>query len=192
MARIIESKSRLITTKSVKRQQFTLRMNYPVEYGWKGRWSTDVWRRSASAEQHVSGPVSFLAEAPGRAPEVALMNWPRQDYAVESILDRAPGDLVRILQDAKRTSLAFLYWIQTELGHSEVKLRPDMMGTADGFSKYPYVRESRRMIAKGRVLEQDIVDEFWPGPRARPFDDSIGIGFYMVDIHPCGANERAA
>jgi len=40
------------------------------------------------------------------------------------------------------------------------------------------------------VLEQDIVDEFWSGPRARSFDDSIGIGFYMVDIHPCGANER--
>ena len=26
--------------------------------------------------------------------------------------------------------------------------------------------------------------------RARWFDDSIGTGFYMVDIHPCGANER--
>jgi len=46
------------------------------------------------------------------------------------------------------------------------------------------------MLAKGRVTEQDIVDEYWPGPRARWFDDSIGIGFYMVDIHPCGANER--
>ena len=71
-----------------------------------------------------------------------------------------------------------------------MKLRPDIMGTADGLSKYPYIRESRRMVASGRVIEQDIVDEYWPGPRARWFDDSIGIGFYMVDIHPCGANER--
>jgi hypothetical protein len=64
------------------------------------------------------------------------------------------------------------------------------MDTADGFSKYPYIRESRRMIARGRVVEQDIVDEYNPGPRARWFDDSVGTGFYMVDIHPCGAKER--
>jgi hypothetical protein len=62
------------------------------------------------------------------------------------------------------------------------------MDTADGLSKYPYVRESRRLVAQGRVIEQDIVDH--PGPRAKAFPDSVGIGFYMVDIHPCGANER--
>jgi hypothetical protein len=122
--------------------------------------------------------------------EIALMNWPRQDYAAESILDREPGDVARILQQAKRTSLAFLYWLQHDLNHPELMLRPDLMDTADGFSKYPYVRESRRLVARGRVLEQDIVEEDQPGPRARWFDDSIGIGFYMVDIHPCGANER--
>ena len=65
-----------------------------------------------------------------------------------------------------------------------------MMGTADGMSKYPYIRESRRMIAQTRVTEQDIVDEYHKGPRARWFADSVGSGFYMVDIHPCGANER--
>src|ERR1019366_1064881 len=67
--------------------------------------------------------------------------------------------------------------------------RPDVMGTPDGFSKYPYIRESRRMLARGRVVEQDIVDEYQPGPRARWLDDSIGTGFYITCIHPCGANE---
>jgi hypothetical protein len=64
------------------------------------------------------------------------------------------------------------------------------MGTADGLSKYPYIRESRRIRAQGRVVEQDIVEEQQPGPRARWFEDSVGTAFYMVDIHPCGANER--
>ena len=118
------------------------------------------------------------------------MNWPRQDYAAESILDREPGDLARILQAAKRTSRAFLYWLQHDLGHPELKLRSDVMDTADGFSKYPYIRESRRLLTRGRVVEQDIVEEYQPGPRARPFDDAIGTGFYMVDIHPCGSGER--
>ena len=66
------------------------------------------------------------------------------------------------------------------------------MDTTDGFSKYPYIRESRRIVARARVAEQDIVivEDTQPGPRARLFDDSVGVGFYMVDIHPCGANER--
>ena len=63
------------------------------------------------------------------------------------------------------------------------------MESADGLSKYPYIRESRRMQAKGRVAEQDLnIDT--DNARARWFEDSIGTGFYMVDIHPCGANER--
>ena len=64
------------------------------------------------------------------------------------------------------------------------------MGTADGMSKYPYIRESRRMLARERVTEQDIIEDYQTGPRARWFADSVGVGFYMVDIHPCGANER--
>ena len=76
-------------------------------------------------------------------------------------------------------------------GYPELRLRNEVMGTADGLSKYPYIRESRRIVPRtGRVVEQDIVAEFQSGSRARWFDDSVGTGFYMVDIHPCGASER--
>jgi hypothetical protein len=64
------------------------------------------------------------------------------------------------------------------------------MGTADGLAQMPYIRESRRLQAKGMVREQDIVFENSPRARAAHFADSIGTGFYMVDIHPCGANEK--
>jgi hypothetical protein len=175
----------------LKRQQFTLHMNYPVEYGWKGPVEYRMYGDDPPVPNNMSpGPFFSWRRLRAQPPEIALMNWPRQDYAAESVLDRTPADQARILQEAKRTSIAFLYWIQHELGHGEVKLRPDIMGTADGLSKYPYIRESRRMLALTRVVEQDIVDQYWPGPRARWFDDSVGIGFYMVDIHPCGANER--
>ena len=175
----------------VKRQQFTLRMTYPVEYGWKGPVEYQMYGEDPPVPNNMSpGPFFSWRQLRSQPPQIGLMNWPRQDYAVESILDRTPADLARVLQEAKRTSIAFLYWIQDALGHPEVKLRPDIMGTADGLSKYPYVRESRRMTASSRVIEQAIVDGYWPGPRARWFDDSVGIGFYMVDIHPCGANER--
>jgi hypothetical protein len=175
----------------LKRQDFTLRMNYPAEFGWRGAFEYRFYGDDSPVPNNMSpGPFFSWRRLRVAPTELALMNWPRQDYAAESILDREPSDLARILQTAKQTSLAFLYWMQHDLKHPEIGLRADTMGTADGMSKYPYIRESRRMLAKGRVVEQDIVEELQTGPRARWFDDSVGTGFYMVDIHPCGANEK--
>lgn len=174
-----------------KRQDFTLKVNYPAEYGWRGTFEYKMYGEDPPIPNNMSpGPFFAWRRLQQKPAQIALMNWPRQDYAAESLLDRTPEDLARVLQTAKRTSLAFLYWLQHDLGHPELVLRADVMGTQDGFSKYPYIRESRRMLAEGRVVEQDIVDEYQKGPRARAFGDSIGTGFYMVDIHPCGANER--
>jgi hypothetical protein len=188
-------------------QPFTLRLYYPVELGWKGyvqyRMFGDEppipnnqtplpffsWRRMLAASNFTGGG------APG---DLALINWPRQDYHSESLLDRIPLDTARVLQQAKRVSFAFLYWLQTDLprddgagnGYPELRLRPEVMGTADGLSMFPYIRESRRIRGRTRVVEQDIVSEYQPQARARWFADSVGTAFYMVDIHPCGANER--
>ena len=175
----------------LKQQDFTLRMNYPKEFGWRGVFEYKFYGDDPAIPNNMSpGPFFSWRRLRVEPTELALMNWPRQDYAAESLLDRTPADLARILQTAKRTSLAFLYWMQHDLNHPEIAMKADAMGTPDGFSKYPYIRESRRMLARGRVVEQDIVEEYQKGPRARWFDDSVGTGFYMVDIHPCGANER--
>jgi len=186
-------------------QPFSIRLNYPLEFGWKGIVQYVMYGDDAPVPNNMS-PRPFFpwrrVLAPKNfqdpVPELALINWPRQDYHDESILDRNAPDQARILQQAKRVSFSFLHWLHTEIaypgragkGHPELKLRPDLMDTADGLSKYPYIRESRRIRARGRVVEQDIVDEYQTGARARWAADSVGTGFYMVDIHPCGANER--
>jgi hypothetical protein len=188
-------------------QPFTIRMNYPVEFGWKGSFTYTVfgdelpvpnnmspgpfftWRRLLAVKNFVNGAVPR---------DVVLMNWPRQDYHDESVLDKSPREAARILQAAKRVSYAFLYWMQTDIprddrngaGYPGIMLRRDVMGSEDGLSKYPYIRESRRMKSSTRVVQGDIVAESQSGSRARWFSDSVGTGFYMVDIHPCGANER--
>ena len=111
------------------------------------------WRRLVARK-------NFTGE---NAPEdLALMNWPRQDYHEESLLDRTPEDTARILQAAKNVSMSFLYWLQNDVprddgngkGYPGFRLRKDVMESADGLSKYPYIRESRRMQAQGRVAEQ--------------------------------------
>jgi hypothetical protein len=180
----------------VKRQGFSLRVYYAEEFGWKGWVQYRMYGEDPPVPNNMSpGPFfpwrrlldarNFSAGVPH---DVALINWPRQDYAAESPLDQPPATLAAILQRAKQTAQAFLCWLAGD--HPELKLRADMMGTSDGMSKYPYIRESRRMLAKTRVTEQDIVEDYQSGPRARWFTDSVGVGFYMVDIHPCGANER--
>jgi len=189
-------------------QPFSLRITYPTDYGWRGAFQYTMFGEDPPIPNNMSPRPFFpwrrlLAKknftGPNAPEDLALMNWPRQDYHDESILDRTPLDQARILQQAKRVALSFLHWLQTDLerddgkgkGYPELRLRKDVMGTDDGLSRHPYIRESRRLIpARDRVIEQDIVAEYQSGPRARWYDDSVGTGFYMVDIHPCGANER--
>ncbi|MEK7408976.1 MAG: FAD-dependent oxidoreductase [Acidobacteriota bacterium] len=188
-------------------QPFSFRLSYAPELGWKGPVQYSMFGEDPPIPNNQS-PRPFFAwrrllarknfAGPSSPPEVALINWPRQDYHDESLLDRTPEAFARVLQQAKRLSLSFLYWLQTDLarddrqgnGYPELVLRPDVMGTEDGLSKYPYIRESRRIKARATVLEQDIVAEHQTGARARWCADSVGTAFYMVDIHPCGANER--
>ena len=128
--------------------------------------------------------------------DLSLFNWPGNDYRDRSIIDRPAAEVVASLQDAKRVSLGFLHWLQTEAptaadqhGAPELKLRPDVMGSADGLSKHPYIREARRIVALKTIVEAEVSAHFQAGPRAAPFDDSIGIGWYPIDIHRAGEED---
>jgi hypothetical protein len=68
-------------------------------------------------------------------------------------------------------------------------LRPDAMGSADGLSKHPYIRESRRIVALKTIVEPEVSAHFQAGPLAAPFADSVGIGWYPIDIHRAGADD---
>jgi hypothetical protein len=178
-------------------QPFGFIMNYPVENGWRGRFEYTMFGDDPPIPNNMSPKPFFSwrrvfngAAYPGKHTDMALMNWPRQDYHDETVLDRTPEDTARVLQNAKKVSMAFLYWLQNDQKTPGLKLRMDQMGSADGLAQLPYIRESRRLQAQGMIREQDIV--IYTGHRARAvnFPDSVGTGFYMVDIHPCGANEK--
>ena len=85
-----------------------------------------------------------------------------------------------------------VYWLQTEAPRPEggqgwpgLRLRPDIMGSADGLAKAPYVRESRRIRAVRTIREQDVSAQYRPGDAlAERYEDSVGIGYYRIDLHP--------
>ena len=123
--------------------------------------------------------------------DIAIINWASNDYTGGNIIDASPEKMEQYLNEAKQLSLGFLYWLQTEaprddggFGYPELKLRPDVLGTEDGLSQFPYIRESRRLDALIKVHEEDIVVKYNPGSRARLWPDSVGIGlYYYIDIH---------
>jgi hypothetical protein len=128
--------------------------------------------------------------------ELSIFNWPGNDYRESSIIDRPAAAVAAALQDAKRASLGFLHWVQTEaaaegerLGAPELSLAPEVMGTADGLAKFPYIRESRRLKALRTVVEQDVSALFQNGPTAAGFEDSVGVGWYTIDIHRAGPED---
>ena len=134
--------------------------------------------------------------------DITLVNTDSNDYlggdaAFTLHADRPERDA--FFERARRVSLGYLYWLQHECprdggtgrGYPEFRLRSDVFSTADGLSKSPYIRESRRIRAVRTVTEQDISVHSNPGPRAAPMPDSVGIGHYALDIHRNGGGEAS-
>ena len=142
---------------------------------------------------------------------VTVVNWPQNDYFEASIIDvdpiptgdsipegfEIPGAMGAVsaarLNDAKQLSLALLYWLQHDAprhdgkpgAYPELYMNPETTDTVDGFAKYPYIREARRIKALFTVKEQYVAAYTNPGAtRAPGFKDSIGVGSYRIDLHP--------
>jgi hypothetical protein len=144
----------------------------------------------------------FEAAGSDNAPrcDLALINWDANDYYKESLIDRSPAQQARILNEAKRLSLSFLYWLQTEAprdgggrrsgerGYPELRLAREALGTPDGLARAPYVREARRLLGLKRVLEQDVIEQEGRGARALHYRDSVGVGWYPIDLHRCAGD----
>ena len=130
--------------------------------------------------------------------EITIVNWPQNDYWLGSIIEVSPEERRHHLEQAKSISLCWFYWLQTEapredgrIGYPELYLRPDSVGTADGFAKAPYIREARRIHPLYRVTEGDVgydmrkrlLGEGVP-VEAEQYFDSVGVGYYRIDLHP--------
>ena len=123
---------------------------------------------------------------------LTMFNWPGNDYRDRSLLDCPALEAAQALQDAKRVSLGFLYWLQTDQAAPELLLRKDVMDTEDGLSKHPYIRESRRIKARKTIVEQEVSARYQKGPHAAQFADSVGVGWYPIDIHRSGPDDVGA
>lgn len=143
--------------------------------------------------------AGHLLDPSGTMRDVAMINWNANDYHYADLISATPQERERILEEARRLSLSFLYWLQTEVprddgsgyGYPGLRLLPDIMGTKDGLSKAPYIRESRRIRALRRITASDILAAGRTTARAAHFADSCGVGWYFMDLHPAVGNPRS-
>lgn len=166
------------------------------EYPW---WT---YRRFLAAENFADARI---------AGDVVMVNTAGNDYRGGNLIGPRAGDAAArdaLLARARRASLGYLYWLQTECprdddptgrrrGYLEFRLRRDVFDTPDGCSPAPYIRESRRIRSLRPILEQEIVVRDFSGntcrgerSRAVVMPDSVGIGFYPLDIHPTRRGEQ--
>ncbi|MDD4589111.1 MAG: FAD-dependent oxidoreductase [Parabacteroides sp.] len=127
--------------------------------------------------------------------DITIVNWPQNDYFLGNIIDASKEKIKMHVEAAKQLNLSLFYWLQTEaprpdggVGWPGLRLRGDILGTNDGMAKYPYIRESRRIKAEFTILEEHVGTEnrklVSGETTAAKFDDSVGIGYYRLDLHP--------
>ncbi|MEV8287801.1 FAD-dependent oxidoreductase [Streptomyces niveus] len=125
------------------------------------------------------------------ASDVTIVNWPMIDYLPGPLIGVDDAERDRHLAGARELSMSMLYWLQTEAprldggtGWPGLRLRGDVFGTADGLAKAPYIRESRRIVSRRRIVEQDLSLTVRGEQGAVRHPDSVGIGMYRIDLHP--------
>ncbi|UUO06063.1 FAD-dependent oxidoreductase [Blastopirellula sp. J2-11] len=160
--------------------------------------SLNLWlyRRILNAANFVPG--SYAGSA-------TLVNWPQNDCVLGNLIDVSEAEKQKHIAQAKQLSLSLFYWLQTECPRSDggagfagLRLLPEMTGTTDGLAKYPYVRESRRILAETTITElhvgaeqrSAITGRSGKQLKAKSFADSVGVGSYHIDLHPSSGGDN--
>lgn len=160
----------------------------PTDKGCANIFNLWSYRRIADKNNFEEG--AYLSD-------ISLVNWPQNDYFLGNLIGASEKDFHTYVEGGKQLSLSLLYWLQTEAprpdggrGWLGLRLRKDILGSDDGLAKYPYVRESRRIKAVFTVKEEHVGRDNRAlvatenKDKAAFFHDSVGIGYYPIDLHP--------
>lgn len=111
-----------------------------------------------------------------------MINWPMEgnDYYV-NLIEKTSFERVKALEDAKRHTLCFVYFIQHGLGYNTLGLADDEYPTADKLPLIPYYRESRRIHGLVRFTLNDI--QYPYEQKDQLYRTCIAVGDYPVDHH---------
>lgn len=106
-----------------------------------------------------------------------MLNWPQggNDIYLE-YLDMPREEVYR---KAKNRTLGYIYYLQTELGYSNLGIADDVFPSEDGLPFYPYYRESRRFAG----LDTMTVEAAKHPYSFDLYSRAVAVGDYPVDHH---------
>ncbi len=126
--------------------------------------------------QQLWSPEMMLSY--GRLPDGHIMiNWPVCGNDIFLDYLSMPRDSVYRL--AKARTLGFLYFLQNELGYSNLGIADDVFPSADGLPFYPYYREARRFAGKDTLTVEAAKEPY----RFDLYTRAVAVGDYPVDHH---------
>lgn len=106
-----------------------------------------------------------------------MLNWPEGGNDI--YLDYLTMPREEVCRRAKNRTLGYIYFLQTELGYSNLGIADDVFPTDDGLPFYPYYRESRRIAGRDTMTVE---------AARSPYDfdlytRAVAVGDYPVDHH---------
>ena len=119
----------------------------------------------------------------GKTPEGRYMiNWPIYgNDCYLNVIEMRREDREEALKEAKRFTLSFVYFIQTQLGMKNLGLADDVFPTSDKLPFIPYHRESRRIVGEAFFTMDAAADPYaYKEPLYRT---GVAVGDYPVDHH---------
>ena len=119
----------------------------------------------------------------GKTPEGRYMiNWPIYgNDCYLNVIEMSREDREEALKEAKRFTLSFVYFIQTQLGMKNLGLADDVFPTPDKLPFIPYHRESRRIVGEAFFTMDAAADPYaYKEPLYRT---GVAVGDYPVDHH---------
>lgn len=111
-----------------------------------------------------------------------MINWPlRGNDTYLNNVEMPYEQREQSLEQARQTTLRFVYFIQTQLGYKNLGLADDEFNTKDKLALIPYYREGRRVHGLVRFTLPYIKTPFSaPAPLYRT---GISVGDYPIDHH---------
>jgi FAD dependent oxidoreductase len=172
-------------------------------------WGND-WRLSTATTNLVLTQEQLQAEGQVTAQTPQIFRW-----SVTRKGDWRGGLRTSALAAAEAHAYGYYYWLvagtqdfllqkedplyrkPTFLDYALLKGVESPLGTEHGLSRYPYIREGRRLLGRPftgypngfMIYETDLSGSALNAGRPRLFFDSVGIGQYRIDDHSCIINE---
>lgn len=111
-----------------------------------------------------------------------MLNWPNcGNDAYINVIEASAEERAVALEEAKQTTLRFIYFIQHDLGFKHLGIADDEFPTEDGLALIPYNRESRRAETMVRLTVADLDNPYY-GKRPL-YRTGIALGDYPIDHH---------